>query len=360
MKILIINENRHNSIGGIEKYTSLIANIFAKKKHVVHEFSFNLNPERIDMYESNKNIIPLNVIPKTDKPISMHQKRKYINDGVEQIKSIYKDYDLIINQSANIKWFKEFYNHNKVLYVQHFNPDFYKQKYIAGKLLQPLIYFGMSLIGIKNPFKAFQNFVVYTEYDLKKLKIHDKKSWIIPLAAFNRETISKVNSSKQIEKKGIAYCGRIDNKQKRIKKLVHLANMNKINIDFYGEGQTYLINGDYAHYKGLINKDKIIDILSNYKYLILISKYEGFSFSIVESLSLGVPIIISNFCPSSKYLSNQKGIIIKHNENNLKKIIDKLDENYSKLSKNCIEFSMKNISLEEFKKRWFKVLDFFS
>lgn len=355
MKILIINENRHNSIGGIEKYTSLIANIFAKKKHVVHEFSFNLNPERIDMYESNKNIIPLNVIPKTDKPISMHQKRKYINDGVEQIKSIYKDYDLIINQSTNIKWFKEFYNHNKVLYVQHFNPDFYKQKYIAGKLLQPLIYFGMSLIGIKNPFKKFKNFIVFTNDDKNKLKISNlAKVWIIPLSASSIKDIDKYwNFNDRLDK--LIYIGRIDNKQKNIKKTVKFANSKKIDIDFYGNGNINLIKGQYCHYKGIIKKNSK-DIISKYKYLILASKYEGFPFSIIEALSCGTPIIISNFCPSYRWLFSNKGMLFSNKIDN--SIFS--NDNYMNWCDESLKFSKINLNMENFTKMWLEVLKEFN
>ncbi len=163
MKILIINENRHNSTGGIEKYTNQLIDIFNKHGHEVSEFAFNLNPERIDIYKHNDKCIPLNRIEKTNAPLSLTQKRKVIRSGMKIINDIWKDYDLIINQCANMKWSKEIYNSNKWIYVQHFNPDFYKQKYIAGSSLRPIIYYGMLMVGIKNPFKHFKNQIFHVD-----------------------------------------------------------------------------------------------------------------------------------------------------------------------------------------------------
>ena len=64
MKILIINENRHNSIGGIEKYTNQLIEFFTALNHEVAEYAFNLNPEKIDFFPLNQKAQALNVIPR--------------------------------------------------------------------------------------------------------------------------------------------------------------------------------------------------------------------------------------------------------------------------------------------------------
>lgn len=349
MKILIVNENRHNSIGGIEKYTNLLIDIFTSEGHEVSEYAFNLNPERIDMFEHNNKVIPLNRIEKKDS-ISMSEKRKNIKRSVKEINNIYDNYDLIINQTSNVKWPKEIYNSKKWLYVQHFNPDFYKQKYIAGKFLAPLIYFGMSITGIKNPFRKFSNFIIFTSYDYKKLSIKKSaKIWKIPLASYSIKEINSFMKTNTEKTHDLIYFGRIDNKQKNIKEMVDFANKNEIKIDFYGSGpDTKLIKGKYVNYLGTINQSKLIDILPKYKYSILLSKYEGFPFSIVESISNGVPIIINNFSPSSSFLLNGNGFYIDQFNNN--------SSIYDELNKNCYNFAINNLSIEKFKDNWINVL----
>lgn len=356
MKILIINENRHNSIGGIEKYTKEIAKIFHNLGHDVYEFSFNFNPERNDMFKHEPYIKPINLKPKTNSPLSIIEKRKNVKDGLKIIDEIWRDFDIIINQSANIKWNKEIYNSNKWIFIQHFNPNFYKQKYTAGSLLQPIIYFGMNLVGIRNPFKVFKNFVIFSEADKQALKIKKANNvWINPLPNTKKFNLND-DVIKNRENK-LVYWGRFDNRQKRIKYLVKWANQNKINVDLYGTRDGLKYNTEYTKYINYLDEKDFNKITKKYKYSILLSKYEGFPFSIVESLSLGLPPIMTNCCPMAKEFTNNKGFLFskKINDNIFNIDINK----YKKLCYNSYNFSGCFLSKDKFEKKWKEIISVF-
>lgn len=353
MKILILNENRHNSIGGIEKYTNNLINIFSNKVNTVYEYSLNINPERIDMFEANKNVIALNVIKRGEK-LNLIQKRKRFKLGIKEIEKIEHNFDIVINQIANAKWSKKIYNSKRWIYVQHFNPDFYKQKYIAGLFFQPIIYFGMWLVGIKNPFKKFKNLVFFSEDDKNKLNKERTINYaIIPLASYKKEEIILFQKEKNEKEKDFIYFGRINKEQKQCHKIYHFFNKNKLSIDIYGFGKTEIFKKDkYVKYKGYIENNNINNIIKKYKYSVLFSKYEGFPYSVVESLSNGIPVISTNNCPSIKWLLKDKGIIFNRKTFlNDFKIID-----YSTLENNCFNFAKEFLTMEKFYENWNKFI----
>ncbi len=362
MKILIISENPHNTIGGIEKYNSNLIDLFINNGHDVHEFSFNFNPEKNILFTPNKKLVELN--KKTDSnKLSNWKRLKNIKNDKKKINKIWKDYDLIINSTANIAWNKEIYNSNKWLYVQHFNKDFYTQKYIAGKLLSPIIYFGMWLIGIKNPFKQFQNFVFFTpddKYSLIKNKM--KNYYIVPICAFSKKEI-KENHKIKNKQQNFIFFGRIDNKQKNIKYTKKLFTKNNLEIEYYGNGDAKLMIDDkYNKFKGSFTKDEIKSILPKYKFSVLLSKYEGFPYSIVESLSLGIIPISTSNCKSINWLLKENGYIV--NKKNINKILNKCssmdDFEIKKMSYKCINFAFNELCLEKFNEKWISILNDFN
>ena len=89
--------------------------------------------------------------------------------------------------------------------------------------------------------------------------------------------------------------------------------------------------------------------------MILYSKYEGFSFSLVEALSQGVPIIVKDTFLSASYLCNKKtGLLLPKNTSVeediqlIKEFISMSDEQYHQYQINCINFYNKNLNMEIF------------
>lgn len=362
MKILIINENHHSCIGGIEIYSKKLFDLFLSLGHNVFEYSFNINPEKIGESENNKNIVNLNDKgKKSNRKLTIKEKRVTIKKAVLEIAKIQNEYDLIINQTANVKWPKEIYKNSKWLYVQHFNPSFYKQKFILGRFLAPVIYWGMHIFGIKNPFNYFQNFIFFSKQDAVILNKKKKNHWIISLAATTNEKIIEIKKRKKNSfNKKLIYFGRIDTKQKQIKKMIKFSEQLNLSIDFYGSGNTKVFKDNESLYKGMLKNDDILDELQNYHFFILLSNYEGFPLSVVESLSAGVPIIINNFCPSSKFLVNGNGFLLK-NKKDIKKLKNLLDDDelYSKIQNNCFQFALEHLTIEKWQEKWKVVLNYF-
>ena len=363
MKILIINENHHSCIGGIETYTKKLANLFTQLGHQVSEFAFHLNPELIGEAATNNQIINLNPLkPEQLQSRSMWQKRIAIKTGVAKILTIQDQYDLIINQSANVKWPKKIYQNPKWLYVQHFHPDFYKQKFIAGKFLAPIIRWGMQMVGIKNPFKHFQNFVCYTQADQNRLGFKNHQTcWNIPLSAFDAKEIRAIRDTKKPNiKHQVLYVGRIDPMQKQIKKMIKFAHKLDLKINFYGTGKTALFKNNPQLYRGKLNRQDLIITLNQSKYLILFAKQEGFSFALTEALSTGLPVIINNNSVSSQWLVKDRGFLVT-NKTDLKQLQILINDErlYEQMRSNCFDFALKYLTNEHWNANWIQVLDHF-
>lgn len=370
MKILIISENRHNTAGGIEKYNNNLINIFSDHGHTVDEFSFHFRPEKPEIFEQNKKVQMVNETLPFQK-ISTIKRWQLISRFKKKILEIEKEYDVVINSTNNISWPKYIYRQKRWIYVQHFNKDFYLQKYIAGKFLAPIIYFGMSLFGIKNPFKKFQNIVFFTEDEKKDFikndnKNNTKKFFCIPIGVYKEAEIKqfsqKINYDNKTE--NFVYFGRIDNYQKRIKMVNKIFDKSQNNIDIFGSGnEKNIITSKYINYKGKFNHSNIPHMLSNYKFSILFSRFEGFPLTIVESLSNGIPVISTNCSKSVKWLINNRGIIV-DNKNMIKnlppylaKMASMKVDNYKNLSKECFKFAIENLSFELFSKRWINLIE---
>ncbi|MDK2819761.1 MAG: glycosyltransferase family 4 protein [Mycoplasmataceae bacterium] len=357
MKILILTEHMHNRLGGIETYTRLLMDYFYKEGHEVSEFSFDL--DSLMVLEDEKYFIK-----------QLHRRdikfRKLLDlrKLTKKIENISKDYDLIINQINNAPWSNNIYKSEKWIFVQHFSSNFFKQHYIAGKFLAPIIYFGMWLFKIKNPFKNFQNHVVFSKSDLDQLKIKKGKTFIIPLAKYTVAEINDFQKNKLSRNDKFLYIGRIDNRQKNVNFIQKIIG-DKNKVDFYGGGKINLIKEDKnIKYKGIVKPGDISAVFQKYKWFVLLSKYEGFPFVLVESLSCGVPILISNSFASAKFLTQNFSFLVKSRKKDIDKILDVIktisDNDYKKLVHKSFEFAKENLSLEAFHNNWNKVLKNFN
>ncbi|MGL4343329.1 MAG: glycosyltransferase [Metamycoplasmataceae bacterium] len=352
MKILILTEHTHNRMGGIETYTRLIAEYFHSQNFEIFEYSLNFQNNNIVQPEK-KYITQLNKIQWKNNPQSLFANRM-------EIEKIYNDFDLVINQINNFPWSKKIYKSKKWIFVQHFSPKFYKQHFIMGKFFAPIIYFLMWIFKFKNPFKNFQNLIVFSNEDKKSLGIKKNKNvFIIPNCKYKIEEINQFELKKTNNNKFI-YLGRINNHQKRVN-FIQKTVGKKHKIDFYGEGNVSLIHEDAnIKYMGALNSNEVSSLLFQYKWMVLLSRFEGFPFTLVESLSCGVPILISNSFESAKFLVGDHSFLVKNSKKNIDKALEQMNklslEEYNKLSKKCFEFAKKELSLESFYKNWNNVI----
>ena len=180
-------------------------------------------------------------------------------------------------------------------------------------------------------------------------------------------SITTINNGEKREK--IIFLGRLS-RQKNIPVLMKLNESINL-IDFYGkadgkDGENYRkILVDNGWYKGIINgSQELIKRLSNYKFMILYSLYEGFPFSLVEALSQCLPIIVKDTFLSAQYLCNEKtGLLLPKNTSIdedislIRKFLKISQKDYLKLQLNCVNFYNQNLSIQNFTNKWLTIFD---
>lgn len=118
-------------------------------------------------------------------------------------------------------------------------------------------------------------------------------------------------------------------------------------IDFYGPIDSKAYSLKYFQeknicYKGVIDSDKVVSVLEDYDILLLPTYCygEGYPGIIIEALSLGMPVITTNFNSIPEIIQhNYNGYLvpIKNSKKLLRAITSFNDESYLKYSKNAIE-----------------------
>jgi glycosyltransferase involved in cell wall biosynthesis len=121
---------------------------------------------------------------------------------------------------------------------------------------------------------------------------------------------------------------------------------------------------------GTFNNANWKNIYSKYLFTILVSKFEGFSYSLVESISCGTPIITVDSFESSSYLTNDNmnGTLLPYKSSikSKAKIINDLITNlkeqpheYINKCNNALNFAKKNLHDSIFTKSWTKIIEMY-
>lgn len=93
--------------------------------------------------------------------------------------------------------------------------------------------------------------------------------------------------------------------------------------------------------------------------MIVMSNYEGFSYSLTQALSYGLPIIVLDTYASAKFLvnDNQNGFLLQPGKSlneyveQLKNIYSISNEQYLQLSLNAYKFAQDNLSEKQFQEK---------
>jgi ABC-type sugar transport system ATPase subunit len=191
-----------------------------------------------------------------------------------------------------------------------------------------------------------------SENDKKELKIKKtKKTFSVPLAVYTIEEIENFKKNIDYDKKihDFVYLGRINNHQKNIC-YIQTKFKNK-DISYYGNDNVSLIK-DQSQYKGLYNSDNLFEILEPYKYGLMLSKYEGFPYVLIEMLSHGIPCIIKmdSFAASNLFEISKLFTINSESEldSKINKILSIDSKEYKEISNQCFDYAIKNLSIDKF------------
>ena len=173
-----------------------------------------------------------------------------------------------------------------------------------------------------------------------KSKILIIPNWIEKLDAFETRKI-------YINK--IVSVGRLE-KQKNFQHLVEQIGNSNLELDIYGEGSekenlTELAkkNNSKVNFLGKVSNDHLIKKLSNYKYFVSSTLYEGNPKALLEAMSAGCIVIAPNVSGVNEIITDEyNGYLYELENNNLSNFINEVEEKDNTLIiKNTKEFLSK-------------------
>lgn len=150
---------------------------------------------------------------------------------------------------------------------------------------------------------------------------------------------------------------RFDNQKNQELLLNSISRLDSpISLNLIGEGEKLAAMKQYANKLKISNqinflgfKNNVTDYLNNTDVFILISNYEGLPISIIEAMSVGLPIIASDVGGVSELINNN-GVVVKNNTADISKAIQYVLSNPSRLqqmSRNSIELFYKKFLLSQ-------------
>lgn len=216
-----------------------------------------------------------------------------------------------------------------------------------------------------------QNEILSNIYIKAKIKV-------IPNIPVLSSSTTNFNKHKEPENLKLIYLSRISIKKNLLFLLEILyeeKNLKNITLDIYGpiEDEAYFekcqslmlqINSkteNKVKYKQSLQWNEIQDYLPKYHFFVLPTLHENFGHAIFESLSLGVPVIISQKTPWKNLFQQNIGWdipLIKKQWSEVLNIALKMNETtYKNFSESCINFAYNWIKKQNFKEQY---LDLFN
>ena len=353
MKKILFLQIKGNSLGGIWFVNKTLGEEFLRRGYEVHVLALRNNHPGIDIKDTPLNI---KVINKIDKWEITHRRDVLNNLNLKTLKKYFKDKKKLDNDYLEMKKL-----------INDYNPD-----YIIASHYQ-------TLFGVPHKYLEKVIFVQHSSFDyllkdkfcVKTLKRLNNKlfkmCWLcksamtkaIEFGFINNTYIYNPNKFLTTKKadvsanKKIVVITRI-HPEKRIDLMIEMVNdvlkdFKDWTFEIYGTGsfneksQEILNSSKQIFYKGLINNP--LDVLLKGSLTLNTSIYEGFSLSIIEGFSAGLPVIAFDFGESAneQIINGYNGYVIE--KDNISMFKEKLrevlnsKEKLEELSRNAKEFS---------------------
>jgi len=272
MKIAIFNLPHLSFNRGGEKWIIKVAS-YLSKKYDVRVITTNLN-KKYDLNNLNFEYIVIE-----------HKKRFGLLHDISEIKNYLKDTDITY---AFYVWFGtqiDILKYSKKVIFGHHTP-------LDGPI-QRVYYSLLENIIARKIKDSYHHFL--TEYRANIYRKRGfKKIFVIP----NFVELDKYKPKEKSYDKFKIICPGVVNIEKGLDVLIKVAEiLKKYNdIEFYITGNKPIYENLPANvkYLGMLNEDEYIDVISTANLMFLPTRIETFSFSVLENLAVGNPVVVSN------------------------------------------------------------------
>ena len=276
MKILLIAENPAGPFGGIERHCYNICKMFCSSEVEVQMASIESIENRTIF---NKRFFKKKSLKRTiiDSNCDIVHVHGFANFTVWQ--------SLLV--ALNVR--------KKVVYTPHFHPFNALEKPILGRLffyllLRPLLFKISTIVCINH-----EDFNFFSRYN--------KSTVLLPNWLFrNSSTVNVVERKKNM----ILFVGRNDS-NKSPDYLLELPQ-NKYEIHCVTNDSTNLRNDFIIHNK--LSDSELLKLYFQASLLVVPSRYEAFSYVVLEALNCGTPVLVSNRVRIVDHLQNVSGYTV--------------------------------------------------
>ncbi len=304
--------------GGAEKSTAILSDMLQAKGHNVHIVSLTDNIK----YNYSGNLFNFgqfkgkNILKKTNGFIKL---RQYIKE---------QNFDVIIDNRTHQIAFREMfymyylYQNIPFIYVIHsYNLNIYfpRLKMVSKLMIEKAAKIVCVSKGIEE--------AIFLKYRTKNIK-----------TIYNPIEDVKPEPTNNLDKKGyILFLGRLVDNVKNISLLLDAYNASKIRntimLKIFGDGEDKTLLQNKIDNLNISNFVKIHPFtkdvaqqISNARFVVLTSHFEGFPRVLIESLSLGVPVVSVNCSGSDEIVIHEKnGLLVpNYNEVDLARAMDRM------------------------------------
>ena len=365
--------NSIQETGGIASAIKLKANALSEKGHKVFILVSDHNPNKENNLFKNVKLINLDINYYKDDWKSKFNvirgviiKRKHHKKKLTQILNQINP-DIVISAGQSEKYFLPSIKGTwKTIREFHFDKN-YRLRY-ADSFLQKVIAHIVNFYDYGFKIKKYDRIVVLTEEDKIINWNNDPKIHVIPNPIYISSSYLATNGGKRV----IAV-GRLV-KEKNYSSLIRAYRMVAEShpdwkLEIYGQGQLMDSLKEEIKKNNLSDNielmgyhSNITEILKDFSIFVMTSLYEGLPMSILEAMSVGLPIVSYDcpYGPRNLITDGETGYLVPlNNENILAQRINELIENQDlrkRYGENAFLHS-KNYSIEQISSKWVNLFE---
>lgn len=370
LNILICNSQSSMNYGGTETYCKEIKEFFLSQGHKCNELCYlvktnnsnislskDINYVFVDDDDKNYKFTKTSLYKFTRWNSAASTFARHIFENKTWKNKLRKlcnenEYDLVIFNMNILCSYRKIAK--KSISIQHSDYNFISNQNTKIKIVIN------NILNIRNHFAQNKNIICFSDHDLTlfQKKFKNKNIYACPL--FYKPVSEKNTATNNSGEKLITLFSRYDNAVK---------NCDLI-FDMFEKNNKYLlvISNNIPHdvaakYRNIIffnppdHASAIWKMREKSLALIMISEYEGFPFTLIDSLSNGIPVIVRDSFNNAKFFANKDTGLLLPYKIDVQKYFQEIENtDFVKFDKEKIILFSKVFSLLNFRKIWLGIL----